>query len=506
MRFAYRCYHQGHINRALKGLEAASIWAYNLNFVYTDADAEKLIKDIAENKIERKQIDNPIHNRCVLIDSFLLDNRGLSQQYLRAMMANDMEILVVYTTAGGNIGRDTLSEIKSYNKAKFLSFKKGMDLIEEAQQINKSIEVFSPAHIFLHLTPWDVVALMACHSIKGPKTYQINLTDHAYWAGANFIDYNLEFRPYGYTVSLEKRGLKAEQLLALPYYPITPISSEFKGFPDLPPNVIKVLTGGALYKMLGKNDIFFHMMERILSVSPYVYILVAGFNPNRSFNEKVSKIKGGDRVVQIGIRHDIDAVFDNCDIFLETYPTSGALMAQYAAIHAKPMIAYRDENDMENAIEEVVYSEKDYRSYTNLDAMTEYAEKLINDVDFRLTEGQKLHKNMINADHFNQSFFDIINNHHPISGWEKDNIDYEAFFNRYLELENQQFLATKAVIRCLKTNTFNAITICRKNLIEQSLKIFLIRIARLVASRAKLSMRFITLSYKQPILTRCMKK
>ena len=485
LRYAYRCYRRGHINRALKGLEAASKWAYNLNFIYTDADAEKLIKDIAENKIERKQIDNPIHNRCVLIDSFLLDNRGLSQQYLRAMMANDMEILVVYTTAGGNIGRDTLSEIRSYNKAKFLSFKKGMDLIEEAQQINKSIEVFSPAHIFLHLTPWDVVALMACHSIKGPKTYQINLTDHAYWAGANFIDYNLEFRPYGYTVSLEKRGLKDEQLLALPYYPIIPISGEFEGFPNLPHNAIKVFTGGALYKMMGKDDIFFHMMERILSVAPYVYILVAGFNINKNFKEKVSNIKGGERVLQIGIRHDIDAVFDNCDIFLETYPTTGALMAQYAAIHAKPIVAYRDENDMESAIEELVYPENDFKSYTNLEAMTGYAEKLINNIDFRISEGQKLQKNMVNADQFNRSFMDLIKNHHPISAWKKDDIDYEVFFERYLELENQQFIATKTVIGCLKTKTFSAITICRKNLMEQFLKIIFNKIARLVVFNAK---------------------
>ena len=46
--------------------------------------------------------------------------------------------------------------------------------------------------------------------------------------------------------------------------------------------------------------------------------------------------------------------FQNCDLFLSTYPTSGGLMCQYAAKYGKPILAYRDKSDMENAVEEMV--------------------------------------------------------------------------------------------------------------------------------------------------------
>ena len=482
MDYAHRKFRKGQYNCALKGIIASCQWAYNLNMIYTDDDAEQLLKEIADINLLKILIANPNSNRCVLIDSFLFDNRGLSQQYLRAMMANGMEILVVHTSGGGSIGKDILAEIKSYDKAKLLTYPKGIGLIEEAQQIVKTVDAFSPSHLFLHLTPWDVTALMVCHAVKGAKIYQINLTDHAYWIGARFVNYCLEFRPYGYTVSLEKRRLKPEQLLALPYYPITPISGEFEGFPDLPNNAIKVFTGGALYKMLGKDDIFFRIMERILSIASNVFILVAGFDSSKIFKDKVSRIRGGERVLQIGVRHDIDAVFDNCDIFLQTYPIAGALMPQYAAKHAKPIIAYRDKDDMESAIEELVYSQNDIKSFTSLHAMTDYSEKLIKNIDFRIKEGRKVQKNMIDEERFNNAFKETINNHHPISKWNKDVIDYEAFFERFLELENLQFNATNSVIFTLKLAIFFTVNTCRKTIICQFLFLLFNRIARIIRS------------------------
>lgn len=480
MQYAHKKFEKGQHCNALTAIIASCHWAYNLNMFYADDDAEQLVKEIADKNLNKIAIPTPNKNRCILIDSFLLDNRGLSQQYLRAFMANDMEVLVIYTTAGGLIGEDTLLEIKSYKKARLLTFKRGISFFEETQQIIDSIGSFSPAHIFLHLTPWDVVALMACHAVKGAKIYQINLTDHAYWMGARFIDYNLEFRPYGYTVSLEKRGLKADQLLALPYYPIVPISGEFEGLPQLPSNSVIIFTGGDIYKMLGKEDIFFRMMECILSIAPNVYILVAGFKSSSIFSEKVSKIKGGERVLQIGVRHDIDAVFENSDIFLGTYPTAGALMPQYAAMHAKPIIAYRDSDDMEGAIEEIVYSQGVFQSFISLDSMTDYAKKLINSIDFRVDEGRKLQKNMIVEEQFNKDFTETINTHHPILEWNKDVINYDAFFERYLELENLQFSATKTVVVGLKLATFFAIKTCRKNMLWQFIKVSCSKIARMM--------------------------
>ena len=454
VQYAQRKCNDGHYNRALIGIEAASCWAFNLNMIYSDDNLEQIIKEIADKNVEMVSIKESKPDRCVLIDSFLIDNRGLSQQYLRAMMANGMHILVIYTNAGGYIGEDTLAEIEAYDKAEIVTYPRKMDRIEETKEIVKAIEAFCPAHIFLHLTPWDTIALMACHVIRGVRKYQINLTDHAYWMGASFIDYSLEFRPYGYTVSIEKRGLTPNQLLALPYYPIAPLSANFQGFPNMPQDAIKVFTGGSLYKMLGKKDIFFQIMERILDVSPNVYILVAGFDTNATFDAKLSSIKGQERILQIGVRKDIDAVFENCDIYLGTYPMMGGLMSQYAALHGKPIIAYHEEGDVMNATEEMVnFNQNEYHSFTNLDDMSEYASKLVNDQSFRLSQGKLLQEGMMNAERFNSTFIEVITKHQPITTWKNDSIDYDAFFQRYLDLENQQHTGTEAVCARLKLET-----------------------------------------------------
>ncbi len=320
---AHKNYLKNRLREALNDIVSAANWAYNYNHIYTDISAELLLKQISEKIVKPDTISSPRSNRCVLIDSFLLDNRGLSQQYLRAMMANDMDILVIYTTPGGKIGKDTLAEITSYNKSKVVSFLKGVDTFEETLKIVHEIREYSPAHIFLHLTPWDVVALMACHAIKGSIIYQINLTDHAFWLGSKFIDYNIEFRPYGMTISLEQRHLNKDQLVQLPYYPITSACDEFQGLPDVPKDAIKIFTGGAVYKMLGADNLFFKIMDKILDINPQVYILVAGFKKNRHFDHLHKLMRNADRVKVIGVRKDINAVFDHIDIYLNTFPLGG---------------------------------------------------------------------------------------------------------------------------------------------------------------------------------------
>ena len=441
-------YKKGRLKCALKDIYTASRWAYNFNHIYTDPNAEKLLKQISEIAIGVITIPQPFPDHYVLIDSFLWDNHGLTQQYLRAMMACGVHILIIFTHPGGHIGRDIQAEIGRYDKGEIRQYSKGLDQIEVARQIVKDIENFQPARVFLHLTPWDLSALMACNAIKGVTKYQINLTDHAYWLGVSFIDYVFEFRPYGLTVSLDKRSLCRNQLLPLPFYPITPCFPHFDGLPVLPSGSIVVFSGGATYKMLGKNNIFFRMMERILSISPNVYILVAGFSPDPRFDEQVSKVKGCERILQIGVRRDINAVFEHCDIYLGTYPMMGGLMTQYAALHGKPVVAYHDKGDVMNATEEMVnYYQHDYHSFTDLDEMTDYARRLVKDSTYRHEQGRLLLDGMMNDDKFNKEFAQIMQSHLSTFVWNKDLIDYEAFFERYLELENYNgFTATRELL------------------------------------------------------------
>lgn len=436
-------------NKAASYLSSAAKWAYQFNFIYSDSEADALIKRISDAQIKQVNVNQPIDNRYVLIDSFCFDNRGLTQQYLRAMIQNEVEILYICTAKTIDSGSDILNELSKYPKARTLLFVgDSINMIEMGRGIVEEISRYAPPHIFLHIAPWDITALLACSAVSGSTIYNINLTDHAFWLGSSLLDYNIEFRPYGMTVSLEKRGLKPEQLLQQPFYPVAPISHPFRGFPKMPDNAVIVFTGGALYKILGKNDVFFHMMEAVLSIAPNVYILVAGFDSSAVFDEKCSKINGKDRVLQIGVRDDIDAVFQECDIYLSTYPVSGGLMCQYAAKYKKPILAYRDIDDRENAVEEMVnHFSNGCSSYTDLSLFLDYARKLILDKRFRQDEGNAIHKGLMTAEAFSASFPNLVSSHTKRWNWSCDSIDYEAFSAHYLELENDSLAATKELLR-----------------------------------------------------------
>lgn len=436
-------------------LSSAAKWAYQFNLFFRDEEAEALIKKIGADLLGSTLIDSPEENNYAFIDSFCLDNRGLTQQYLRAMMQSGAGILYICTAKTINSGEDILQELGNYPKAKILSFIDGdYNIREVAEKMVDCIRVFSPGKIFLHISPWDVAALIFCSSIRGAKVFNINLTDHAYWMGASLIDYNIEFRPYGMTVSLEKRGLKREQILALPFYPVDPLGHPFRGFPEMPDDAIKVFTGGSLYKILGKDDIFFHLMEDLLSLANNVFILVAGFSNEALFNEKCARVKGNERILQIGFRDDIDAVFKHCDVFLSTYPVSGGLMCQYAAKCGKPVLAYREPQDQEGAVEEMLnHFGNDARSFTDRTEFMNYARKLFSDGLFRQQEGESLRNGLMNPEQFFNSFKTMMSSLHSQWMWKPDIIDYETFSNHYLALENENgFPATEAL---LKTHRFH---------------------------------------------------
>lgn len=443
--------------RSLKFLEASARWAYEFNFVYRDENCENLLKRISKENIEPRMVVKPNRNRCALLDTWCVSNRGLTQQYLRAMMSNGMEILYISLDPTLNEGQETVNELKCYDKAKTIYFANSeKDDITKAKQISKAIADFSPQHVFLHIAPWETAILLACYSLSGTFICNANLTDHAFWMGSSCIDYNFEFRAYGETVSIEKRGLSPSQLIRLPFYPIKPLVTKFDGLPKLPSGCVKVLTGGTLNKMLGKNDVFFKLMDVILGISPNVVIFVAGFEKDKRFDRRRSRMKHGDRVIQIGRRQDIDAVFDNVDIYLGTYPMCGGLMSQYAASHSLPIIAYHDEEDVMNFTEELVnHYQNKYRSFSTIEEMRLYATKLINDKSFRKSEGEILHDGIMTPELFSIEFKKALVTHRSAWPLERDKIDYSAFFNRYLDLENHNnFSATKILVTVLKFDVF----------------------------------------------------
>lgn len=434
-------YQISNYNEALRDIEIAAKWAYNLNAFFSDEKTENFLKRIGDDCLEKKVIVG--HNkRFVLLDTAGLDNRGLTQQYIRALEFNQFDYLFITLRSDISPLEETIAEVISSSHGHVLTFegKNNLSLLEKAEIVKEAIVDFHASRVLLHLMPWDVVSLLAVHAITGLLTYNINLTDHAFWLGSSFINYNIEFRAYGKTVSIQKRNLDTNKILELPYYPIKPKQSKFDGFPEIPNGSVVVFTGGAPYKMSDKDNTFFlKIVDGILGISPKVIVFVAGFALNDvAFEEKTKGMKYRERIYNIGIRKDVDEVYKHCDIYLQTYPFHGGLMTQYAVKNKIPVLSFIQKEEKE-ALEEIVnHFGKAIKCYDDFDSFIVYAKQLIDNPVFRVSEGEKLSSVMMDEKRFNELFPDVILQNRVLFNWPTIEIDYDTFSQKYLMWENSQ--------------------------------------------------------------------
>lgn len=202
---------------AIKHIETAAEIAYMFNWIYSDEELEILLQEISQRIIQEKRTFEPVKGKMVFYDAFAFDNKGLTQQYLRALMSWGVEILFIFEGNNFTHSENIVKELKAYPKSELLIVDKALTATEKSNLIYNKILDFKPEKAFLHLYPSSAVAVVVFNSLPELTRYQINLTDHAFWLGTNCIDYCIEFRNYGCTVSTEKRNLKVRQLLNQPY-------------------------------------------------------------------------------------------------------------------------------------------------------------------------------------------------------------------------------------------------------------------------------------------------
>lgn len=437
-------YSKCHLYKTYKFIKAAAKWAYGFNYIFVDRRLEKLIHSLSEEIIPSKRKTKDLGERFVLIDTCGEDNRGLHQQYLRAFEYVGVSYLFVTLRKDISPLKRTIEEILSYNKGSFWHYEGEIQSPYKIAQILSDILFdYSPNRIFLHLMPSDIITLLAVDSIIGPKKYNINLTDHAFWLGATFVDYNIEFRGCGRTISLEKRGFKEYQLINLPFYPVIQNNNIRDDLPQRDKGDIVVFTGGSPYKMLGKDGFFFKVIiEKILSLSPNVKVWVAGFNLGDTvFENTLNKMNNRDRVFNIGVRRDINHVFEQCDIYLGTYPVGGGLMTQYAAINGKPILSFSDTSTpiVFNIDDIVNQCSKSMETFVCIEDLISYARKLILDANYRKQEGFNNKSAIMSMEKFNDSFYNAIMNKRSNIIWKEKIVDYEAIAKLYLDIENEEF-------------------------------------------------------------------
>lgn len=424
-------------NRCLCYLKAAAYTAYTFYLGFKDDELEKMLKQLSSHIRKREKKLETITNRCVFYDSFSLDNKGLTQQYIRAIMNARWKLLYLMEQNIDNPNaRNIINEIRQYNNATIISIPNNLKSLERIQFIYDSIISFNPSKLFMHLSPSAVYAVTAFYALpESIKRYQINLTDHTFWIGTGCIDFSFEFRAYGAILSIFQRKISRENIFLLPYHPISK-DSIFKGFPLNCNDKVVILSGGAYYKIVDEKKTFFKLLKIILDNNSQAVIVFVGAGDNLIFADFIKNNCYEDRIHLIGHRSDINEVFKHCDIYLNTYPFSGGLMCQYAANNAKPILSFCSNN--KSMVEEFV-CQKNFESISTFDlnSFANEAKKLIDDSKYRETKGRRMKDCILSENEFNKLFFkSIIENRNQVN-FSEEEIMRDNDLLAKLEFENR---------------------------------------------------------------------
>lgn len=397
-------YSLGWYNMCLQWIKAAGWWAYYFNVCFGDDYLEQLSKDLSHS-IKTSNKYNGKSDKVVFYDSFMLSNRGLTQQYLRALMTQGKQILFITDAhKGASESIEIAEELDSYESSQIVYIQPELKGLCRSQFIYDIIVEYQPTALFMHLMPDAIEAICAFHALpKEIVRYQINLTDHTFWLGASVLDYSFEFRPYGAKVSVQYRHISVDKILLCPYYPIVS-NIPFQGFPfESQENDMIIFSGGSLYKFSDEKHTFANMVKRILDENESAKWVFAGFDfeQAQAVFPEICVPKYVHRVFFIGNRKDIAEVTRHIDIFVNSYPMGGGLMMMYAALYNKPILLLKGSGeDILNQLKAI-----DVIS-SSPDELCIVAKKLIENRKSQEELGDKIHSCVVTKDLFN----DIFNN------------------------------------------------------------------------------------------------
>ncbi|MDR3024446.1 hypothetical protein [Chryseobacterium sp.] len=406
---------QNNFDLALRLVELSSHLQYNYCFNNTlyDKELEDSLKIIADSLFKAETII-PEQDTVLFYDYFGYDNRGLTQQYLRALQRLNKRIVLVFESKNRQYKNEAiLSEIENYDN-KSIYYLEGNNRIELCKNLINILLVEKPQHILMHLIPWDTIAYMAFYKIKGVQRYQINLTDHSFWLGVDITDINIEFRSYGLNLSEQLRDIPKEKSRILPYYPILS-KTPFQGFDFNIEGKKIIFSGSSFYKILGKNFEFLETINKLLNIDENLIFLFAGSGNSKVIEDFIHSNGLNNRIYLIGDRYDLYEVMKKADYYICTFPFAGALMTQIAAASGLPIFAYVNPECLFNDLKDLFYKSDTFKNVDNTNQLIE---------DFAILHKKEVSKkpysdSMINEEEFAMNLDEILKGNNPMSFLEK---------------------------------------------------------------------------------------
>lgn len=446
-RKAVKLFRKGDVYEAMHYLNVCSVIMGQFNFQYADDDIELLLRRIAEKSIRQSDAFRPQSNHWVLYDDFC-STYVLGLQWLEAMALSGRQLLYVTTRDINAESRhkNILDRVAEYKNVKMEIIPQG-NAFKRAQALYDAIVRFNASKVVLHKAPTgSVMDLVLPILPKDIDSYVINLSDQTFWLGARSVDYCLEFRQFGVSVSLQRRGLKREQLLMVPFYPADDRNA-FKGFPpECTDDKIVVFSGGDFYKTLDDSRMYWKLVREILNKYPQVVFLFATKNIPEGDREIYRFIKDNrfeGRFIYINFRSDIFQVFAHCDIYMGTSPTSGSLMSQLAAINAKPILQYYEPGTPDDETEQAICINETFGiSFHDEYGFMREADRLIVDLGYRRMQGERLQRAMMQHEQFNTLVLETLEANQTQIPIHEYVINYKRLDDRWYYLEKAGYIDT----------------------------------------------------------------
>lgn len=398
----------GFNNRAIRYLKALSYIRYKFFLDIRDVYIEDKITILSQQIVKASFKKNNYEKSIVIVDEINADYIGLMVQYLSALITGSYHILYIYEhIEHPSAARSHLMQLlNGYCKAEVKKIPSKLHGFSKSQWIYNEICKFGAKKILMNFGEWAIESCVACTALPEEcNKYRINAADHCFWAGTSCADYTFEFRHYGANLTFKERGLRRDQIVYNPFYPVMK-DVAFGGFPDEAKDKFIFLSGGAIYKIVDDDNTFFKHCKLILDRCPNSVILFAGADmKNTVISSGIAEFGLQGRFLPLGYRKDILEVFKRCDVYINTYPLGGGLMCQYAAQCSKPILNYKDRES-----EECIAQKKDcsFTSFTE-DLFVDEAERLYSDNEYRKKRGEEMNHAVISKEEFDIALLSFLN-------------------------------------------------------------------------------------------------
>lgn len=433
-------------------ISVCAMLLYEANLYYMDEQLEDNIGDIAAHLVQQGCIGadfTPVDDTLLFFDGFGLNNRGLIQIYMNALCKIKKVIYVTFSDRKNEIP-DVLRIIEQYKcKSVFID---RTTRINQIVQLDAIVKENKPGHFFLYSLPDDVLAtaIMSVYD-KRIKTYQINLTDHAFWLGAKHLDVCVDFRPYGAKISHEYRKIPQDKIVLVPYYPVVDLNKSFEGYPfEVKENQKVIFSGGSLYKTLGEGNKYYQIVDYILANYEEAVFWYAGSGDDSELKKIIAKYPH--RAFFTNERKDLYQVIEHCYFYLSTYPVCGGLMFQYAARAGKIPVTLKHGNISDDFL---IHQSGLGVEFESLDAIYEEIDHLMRDEEYTKTKSERMREAVISVQDFEREVKKLFSNEKSnYSDVIYEHIDTAAFRQIYLdeisETQVNELLARKSTTSLIK--------------------------------------------------------